>query len=256
VVGGKAGDTRHCTKLNLKAESLLYKSKYIPLHGAVRLIADRLAAMDAQKYADAGAAIDDAREQLLEALFEGAVRAEGVRCHPAAPPSYEAPSIEYDEWSPINQGVWIHEKYEKLNDFCRLNTITVHWNEDYIAYFDSDDEWADCIDWKIRLLCEDINREFSPSEAATQPQTPPSEPPDPIYRTGVAGRPSSIHLVKREMQSRAAKGELLSSLAAELRALLQWLEEHYPDAPPLGQKAAQNQLRDEYKRLKAIYLPK
>ena len=74
-----------------------YRSKYIPLHEAVQLIAGRLALADREKYADAAAAVEDARMQLLEALFEGAVHAEGVTADPTEPPAYEPPSIEYDK---------------------------------------------------------------------------------------------------------------------------------------------------------------
>ena len=76
----------------------MYKRKYLRLHEAEEVIANRLAAADPQNYTDAAAAIDDAREQLLDALFEGAVRAEGVRAHPADPPVDEPASIKYDEW--------------------------------------------------------------------------------------------------------------------------------------------------------------
>ena len=58
-----------------------YKGKYIPLHEVVQLIASCLALADREKYADAAAAAEDARKQLLEALFEGAVCAEGVRAY-------------------------------------------------------------------------------------------------------------------------------------------------------------------------------
>jgi hypothetical protein len=210
-----------------------------------------LAAADFRKYADAHAATDDARQELLEALFEGAVRAEGVRCHPAAPPSCEPPgTIKHEEWYPINRGVWVHENCEKMKESFRLDGISVFWDEDYIEYFGVDGEWADQIDWKIRLFLEDIDREFSASATATL-EIAPSGPTSTIYRTGVAGRPTSIPIVRREMRRRAANGHLLSSLTAEVRALLQWLEENHPDAAPLTQKTAANALRDEYKELRA-----
>ena len=57
---------------------LMYKRKFIFLPDAVRLIAERLKAHDPQAYADDEAAVDGARMQLLTALHEGAVRAEGV----------------------------------------------------------------------------------------------------------------------------------------------------------------------------------
>jgi len=230
---------------------LLYRSKYCPLHEAVQLIADRLAAADRQNYADVVAAIDNARKQLLQALFEGAVRAEGVTVYPADPPSDEPPSVEYDQWSPIDRGVWLHEKCEANNDVYRLNTILINWDQDNIDYYKSDGDWAEYMNTRIRLVCDDIDREFPLPETAIQANTPSNEPSAATYRTGVAGRPSSIHIVRPEMQRRAASGHLLSSLAAEVRALLQWLQEHHPDAAPLTQKTAENRLRDDYRELKA-----
>src|ERR1700730_978133 len=112
---------------------LLYKGKYSPLHEAVQLIADRLAAADQQNYIEADAAIDDAKKQLLQALFEGAVRAEGVRWYNVAP-DYERPSVEYDKWTAINRGVWSHERGEKQEISYRLDTIAVYWNDGYIEY--------------------------------------------------------------------------------------------------------------------------
>jgi hypothetical protein len=96
---------RHLLRqLRAGVEALLYEAKYSSLHEAVQLIADRLAAADRQNYVEADAAIDDARKQLLQALFEGAVRAEGVRWYNVAP-DYEGPSVEYNKWTSIDRGI-------------------------------------------------------------------------------------------------------------------------------------------------------
>jgi len=188
--------------------------------------------------------------QLLEALFEGAVHAEGVTADPTEPPAYEPPSIEYDNWLPIGRGVWLHERCEKGEDVYRLDAISVYWNEDYIDYFNSDGGWAECIDWKIRLLCDDIDREFPALESNIQANPPVSGSPAVIYKTGVAGRPTSRDLAKQEMQRRADNGELCSSLAAEVRVLREWVQRYHAAAPQLTQSALQNALRDDYRRLK------
>ena len=229
---------------------MLYRNKYIPLHEAVQLIADRLVAANQQCYPDAVAAIEDARMQLLEALFEGAVHAEGVTADPTEPPAYEPPSIEYDNWLPIGRGVWLHERCEKGEDVYRLDAISVYWNDDYIDYFNSDGDWAEYIDRKIRLLCDDIDREFPALESNIQANPPVSGSPAVIYKTGVAGRPTSRDLAKQEMQRRADNGELCSSLAAEVRVLREWVQQYHPAAPQLTQSALQNALRDDYRRLK------
>jgi hypothetical protein len=224
---------------------LLYKPKYIPLHEAVRLISDRLAAANRSKYADANVAIGEAREQLLEALFEGGVRAEGVRAHPTDPPADNGPLyIQYDKWSLINRGVWIHKKYEKKNDIFHLNTISVHWDEDFIEYYDSDGEWAECIDWKIRLFCTDIDREFPALEV------PLSAPVEQDYKTGLPGRPSPRHLASAEMHRRAKEGTLCAGIGAEMRELWRWLKQEHPNAPPTTPKSLETALRQEYRSLK------
>ena len=230
---------------------MLYNRKYFPLHEVVKLIADRLALADPQNYADNVAAIDGAKLQLLDALFEGTVRAEGVRVYPTEPPTYEPPSVEYDEWSAIHRAVWSHERCEKQQHSYRLEAISVYWDDDYIDFFNSDGEWAEYVDTKIRLVRGDIDREFPAPEAAMQANAPSNEPLPFIYRTGVAGRPTSRDLVKPEMQRRAEEGKLSSTLAAEVRALLDWLQREHPDAPRLSQSAAQNALRDHYRELRA-----
>jgi hypothetical protein len=207
---------------------LLYRSKYCPLHEAVQLIADRLAAADQQKYADPVAAIDDARKQLLEALFEGTVGAEGVRIYPAEEPPDEPPSVEYYVWLPIDRGAWLHEKCEINENSHRLNAISVNWNDDYIEYYDSIDEWAGYGDSKIRLICGDIDREFPHMEPAA-PSVAPAATGEQASRTGLPGRPSSAYLAQQEMHRRAEAGILCSTLAAEMRELCSWLRREHPD---------------------------
>jgi len=231
-------------------EALLYKAKYSSLPEAVGLIADRLVAADRQNYPNVDAAIEAARKQLLEALFEGAVRAEGVRVYPTVAPEYERPSVEYDEWTPINRGVWSHERREKHNDTHRLDAIAVHWNEEYIEYFDSDGDWAEYDDVKIRLFRDDLDREFLVSEAIMQDDAPRNEPGAEIYRTGVAGRPTSKHLALQEMRRRADNGARCTSLAEQSREICLWLEQQHPEAPQLMAKTLETSLRHEYWRLR------
>jgi hypothetical protein len=64
-----------------------YKPKFCSLREAVMLIANHLANADREHYADPAATLRDARAQLLQARFEGAVRSEGV--------SYEVGPQEY-----------------------------------------------------------------------------------------------------------------------------------------------------------------
>lgn len=228
----------------------LYKHKYSPLHEAVQLIADRLAAADRQNNADAVASIEDARKQLLEALFEGTVGAEGVRIYPAEEPPDEPPSVEYEQWSPIDRGVWLHKQCEVNDRSYRLNTIVVNWNDNYIDYYDSIGEWAGHMDTQIRLVRDDIDREFPAADALSASVDPPVIPGERACRTGLPGRPSSKYLASQEMRRRAEVGTLSLVLAEEMRELCRWLEREHPDKLRAKPKALGAGLRHEYWALK------
>jgi hypothetical protein len=70
------------------------------------------------------------------------------------------------------------------------------------------------------------------------------------YRTGAAGRPSSVALVIGEMKRRHAAGELQGSLAQEAKALVHWLQGEHPLHPPLKPKSAENAIRNDYRLLR------
>jgi hypothetical protein len=228
---------------------LLYRSKYCPLHEAVQLTAARLAAADPKKYANDGAAIEDARQELLNALFEGAVRAEGVRVYPAEEPPDEPPSVDYPDWRAIDRGVWIHETCEVEKRTYRLDTIFVLWAEDAIDYHIRG-EWAEYMDIKIRLLYDDIDREFPAVDALSASDAPSATSVKQDYRTGLPGRPSSKYLASQEMRRRAEVGTLSLVLAEEMRELCRWLEREHPDKPRAKPKALGAALRHEYWSLK------
>jgi hypothetical protein len=153
------------------SEVNLYRPKYSLLHETVWIVAGRLAAADAQKYANAAAAVDDARGQLLQALFEGAVHSYGVSFY-IEPPGYEPPSIECDEWLPIEPGWWSHQRCEKRGQGYTLDNIVVRLDDDEIDLFDQDGEWAECGVKKIRLPCADIDCEFGTPEMPVPGTTP------------------------------------------------------------------------------------
>jgi hypothetical protein len=68
-----------------------------------------------------------------------------------------------------------------------------------------------------------------------------------IGRTGAAGRPTIMHIIKSELVARAQRGELKPTLAAESELLRGWAAEKYPNAPTPKAKALQNSLRDVYR---------
>jgi hypothetical protein len=79
--------------------------------------------------------------------------------------------------------------------------------------------------------------------------------PSATYRTGMAGAPTSKHLLVSEMQRRAERGEMEQTLAKEAQHLLEWLAREHPAAsqPALG--TAQNALRDDYRKLSIKFPP-
>jgi hypothetical protein len=98
------------------ARTAVYRSPFLWLNGAASLIARHLASTNPTKYPDEASALDSARRQLVQALFDGAVYSEGVRWwgDPGAEdPSKPPPIPEPDEWQKIDIGWWSHERYEQ-----------------------------------------------------------------------------------------------------------------------------------------------
>jgi hypothetical protein len=69
------------------------------------------------------------------------------------------------------------------------------------------------------------------------------------YRSGVPGRRTSRHLFVPEFRRRADQGLTEPTLAAEARALAEWLQEKYPDAHPATPKTIANRLRPDWRSL-------
>jgi hypothetical protein len=72
-------------------------------------------------------------------------------------------------------------------------------------------------------------------------------------RTGMAGRPSSLHLVRMELGRRAAAGHMKPILKDEMVELSEWLGRHHPDCPQAKPKALENSLRSEYRDLRNVH---
>lgn len=69
-------------------------------------------------------------------------------------------------------------------------------------------------------------------------------------RSGVAGRPTSIHLVRIEFKCRVKRGELASTLGEEAEILSEWLANTHPLKPPATAKTIKNNIRDAYREAK------
>jgi hypothetical protein len=74
---------------------------------------------------------------------------------------------------------------------------------------------------------------------------------DPITHSGGAGRPSSMHLIEKNMRQRAERGELATKLSEETNYQASWIRDAHPELRPVTAKAIANSLRDVYKSLKA-----
>lgn len=71
------------------------------------------------------------------------------------------------------------------------------------------------------------------------------------YKTGAAGKPTSVFLLKEELKKRAKKNKLEPTLSMQVISLLEWRTSTHPQSPPIGKKAAENALRHLYKSLKS-----
>jgi len=71
-----------------------------------------------------------------------------------------------------------------------------------------------------------------------------------IDRTGVPGRPSSMHLVRAKFHERVRNQEIEPTLADEGRYLAEWCDTEYEGQPHLTAKTIENNIRIEYNRAK------
>jgi hypothetical protein len=75
-----------------------------------------------------------------------------------------------------------------------------------------------------------------------------AEPP----RTGAPGRPTSMQLIERELETRAAQGALEQTLAEQARVLETWLKVRHPRHPRARTKTIENGIRKRFRDLKAL----
>lgn len=74
------------------------------------------------------------------------------------------------------------------------------------------------------------------------------ETPTPITSTGVAGRPTSLHLIQPEHARRLARGEAHEKVSKEAEHLATWLAAQHPKAPRMTTKTIENAIRDTHRR--------
>jgi hypothetical protein len=95
-----------------------------------------------------------------------------------------------------------------------------------------------------------LDGELISGEAGQLLQLPPQHATDPIYRTGLPGKPSSWHLIEAECQRRFKTGDRHST-AEWARVLNEWLREEHPDAPITTEKTLKNKLPGLLRELEA-----
>jgi hypothetical protein len=196
----------------------MYQSPYLSLNGAVGLIARRLAELHPIEYPDEASAIDNARRQLLRALFDGAVYSRGVLWSgppPADDPDAPPPLPEPIKWEQIEPGWWSHERYDQYVDRYRqtglelgllspeklsdketrqpeliehivegsflLDKIIVHWNNNsfVVGWFDEEYVYS-----RIQVSREDIKIHFGveTTEIHSIELVPPTDAALPVKR--------------------------------------------------------------------------
>jgi hypothetical protein len=99
------------------------------------------------------------------------------------------------------------------------------------------------------------------ADFASEPSKPTGRSlnePDQVrtYQTGMAGRPTSWHLIERECRRRYEAGERHAGKSGEsptgwADSLIPWLADTHPEATPLTQKAATNKLSPLLRELQA-----
>jgi hypothetical protein len=67
------------------------------------------------------------------------------------------------------------------------------------------------------------------------------------YRTGVPGKPSSMHLVEAEFAGRCERAEVAETVTRESEQVASWLNDAHPEAPPLTAKTIKNKLAAPYR---------
>jgi hypothetical protein len=95
-----------------------------------------------------------------------------------------------------------------------------------------------------------LDRELISVEAGQLPQLPPRHARDPIYRTGLPGRPTSWHLIEAECRRRFETGERHST-AEWARVLNEWFRAEHPNAPITTEKTLKNKLPELLRELEA-----
>jgi hypothetical protein len=97
---------------------------------------------------------------------------------------------------------------------------------------------------------------YSVNAAGPVGQTKPDAMPQTGNRTGLAGRPTSWHLIEAECRHRFAAGERYSKTVEWAKVLQKWLPSAHPEAPPPQLKTLTNKLTPLLRELRNGKAPK
>ena len=149
---------------------------------------------------------------------------------------------------------WMEAQYEAVFDW--LETRGFDLDSDRIDKAGFEKVFAACFKGGAA-----VRRSPSDASKSSGPAAPPSAA-EPIYRTGVAGRPTAWHLVAGECRRRYAAGERhpkaltgRESPSEWAPVLIKWLGANHPDAPAITKKTLSNKLPALFRELAADTLP-
>ena len=89
-------------------------------------------------------------------------------------------------------------------------------------------------------MCEDFRVSIQGRLESTEVVSEP-------LRSGVAGRPTSAHLIRQEFLRRVASNEKCTTKTNEAKHISAWLEEHHPEMPPAKPKSIMNSMVDLFR---------
>jgi len=189
----------------------VYTPKYISLNEALIIITDLMAAANPSFTRDG--VVDAACRQLVQGLYEGAVRAEGIEWsymnedrHPE-----DEPPILPKAFIPIDQRYWSHgTRFEIGDENLSLDISSVYFSDGNLIY---EDYWGYPYAYKnVRVFREDVISNFLNVKNSSEALFTDPQPNKPIYKAGMAGRPTSRHLILSDLRRRAAEGTLAPRL--------------------------------------------
>ena len=230
---------------------------------AVDNIAKGLATAHPGQYSNPDSATAAARQQLVQALYDGVLVAEGDSRELVAPDSHEPGRGISGARQTIPTRYWANESRQETTlsgdgaAITVLDLVIVHWSADSII---GDDDYGDYELQNVRLVLEALQR-LALLAPPTLPNSCDTEPmrlarnsalSDQVtYFTGAPGRPTSTHLVEAEMRRRFAAGEQASSMRLEAEQLSAIISSKYPMAARITPKTIQNRFGALFRQLRA-----